>query len=205
MNRPQQGFTLVEILVAVSISSILLVTIYGVFTTMSNARIRVETEGEVYHQARVIFDRIGREIRSSFVDPNKVEETRMRGGIDDRGIPFLALATTAGTPRQGRSSGSALVRYELRQEADDTTGKASLFRSEASDLVEGEPATTYRMARGIETLRLRFLSDGEWQDEWPPDTGFGPPQAVEVTLTMVIDETSVPFRSAFEVPAIGAN
>jgi general secretion pathway protein J len=200
MNRPQQGFTLIEILVAVSISSILLVSIYGVFTAMSNAKIRVETEGEAYHQARVIFDRIGREIRSSYVDPNKLEETRMRGGIDDRGIPFLALATNAGTPRQGRVSGSALIRYELRQEADDTAGKASLFRSEGSDLVEGEPATTYRMARGIETLRVRFLGDGEWLDEWPPDIGSAEPRAVEVTLSMVIDGTPVPFRSAFEVP-----
>ena len=204
MNKSEQGFTLVEILVAVSISSILLVTIYGVFTTMSNAKIRVETEGEGYHQARVIFDRIGREIRSSYVDP-KVQETRMQGGIDDQGIPFLALATTAGTPRQGGTSGVVLVRYELRQDADEASEKPSLFRSETPELAEGESPTTYRMARGIEALRVRFLHDGEWRDEWPPETGFGPPQAVEVTLSLVIDETSVPFRSAFEVPDIGAN
>ena len=35
MNRRQQGFTLIEVLVAVSISAILLVSIYGVFTSMS--------------------------------------------------------------------------------------------------------------------------------------------------------------------------
>lgn len=205
MNRPQQGFTLIEILVAVSISSIMLVTIYGVFTTMSNARIRVETAGEGYHQARVIFDRIGREIRSSFVDPKKLEETRMRGGIDDRGIPFLALATTAGAPRQGVTSGVVLVRYELRQEAGEASEKPSLFRSETPELAEGESPMIYRMASGIETLRLRFLDAGEWRDEWPPDTGSGPPQAVEVSLSMVIDEVSVPFRSTFEVPDVGPN
>lgn len=204
MNKPQQGFTLIEILVAVSISSILLVTTYGVFTTMSNARIRVENEGEGYHQARVIFDRIGREIRSSYVD-RKVEETRMRGGIDDRGIPFLALATTAGTPRQGKTSGVALVRYELRQDAGEESGRMSLFRSETPDFTVGESPTTYRLARGIETFQVRFLHDGEWRNEWPPEIGSGPPQAVEVVLSLVIDSISVPFRSAFEVPGIEAN
>lgn len=204
MNKPQQGFTLVEILVAVSICSILLVTIYGVFTSMSNAKTRVETEGEGYHQARVIFDRIGREIRSSYVD-RQLPETRMQGGIDERGVPFLALATTAGTPRQGGTSGVALVRYELRQEAGEASGKTSLFRSETPDFAEGETPTTYRLASDIETLRIRFLHDGEWRDEWPPEIDNGPPQAVEVALTLEIDGTSVPFRSAFEVPDIGAN
>jgi general secretion pathway protein J len=204
MNRPQQGFTLVEVLVAVSICSILLVTIYSVFTTMSGARTRVETEAEGYHQARIIFDRIGREIRSSYVDP-QAEKTRMRGGIDDRGVPFLALATTAGTPRQGGTGGVVLVRYELRQDAGEDSEKPALFRSETPDLAEGETPTTFRMASDIETLRVRFLHDGEWRDEWPPDTGSGPPQAVELTLSLLIGEISVPFRSAFEVPEIGAN
>ncbi|HXV22373.1 MAG TPA: type II secretion system protein GspJ [Desulfuromonadales bacterium] len=204
MNRPQQGFTLVEILVAVSISSILLVTIYGVFTTMSNARIRVETAGEGYHQARVIFDRIGREIRSSYVDPS-AQETRMQGGIDDRGTPFLALATTAGTPRHGVTSGVVLVRYELRQAVGETAEKPSLFRSETPVLAEDESPIVYRLASGIEALQMRFLDNGEWREEWPPDTSSSPPQAVEISLSLVIDETAVPFRSTFEVPDVGPN
>jgi general secretion pathway protein J len=207
MNRREQGFTLVEILVAVSISSIMLVTIYGVFTSMSNARIKVETEGEGFHQARVIFDRIGREIRSSFVHTQAQASQlhRLQGGIDDRGLPYLALATTAGSPRQGGTGGVALIRYELRQDAAETDGKASLFRSETPDFLEDELPTTYRMARDIETFRLRFLHDGEWQDEWPTASVNLSPQAVEVTLSLLINGTSVPFRSTFEVPDIGAN
>jgi len=207
MNRPERGFTLVEILIAVSISSILLVTIYGVFTSMSNAKVKVETEGEGYHQARIIFDRIGREIRSTFVDSRaQTSKTlRMQGGVDDRGISYLALATTAGTPRQGGGGGVALVRYELRQEADEEGRKVSLFRSESPDLVEDESPTTYRMARDIETFRVRFLHDGEWRDEWPPASVALLPQAVEVSLSLLINGTSVPFRSTFEVPDIGAN
>jgi len=103
MNRAERGFTLVEILVAVSICSILLTAIYGVFTSMSNAKTKVETEGEAYLRARVIFDRIGREIRSTYVDtrPTATRIHRMEGGIDGRGISYLSMATTAGTPGGG--------------------------------------------------------------------------------------------------------
>lgn len=204
MNKLQQGFTLVEVLVAISISAILLVTIYGVFTSMSRARARLQTEGEGYHLARVIFDRIGREIRGSYV-AGQAPETRLRGGIDDRGVPFLTLATTASTPRQGVTSGIALVRYELRETAGEPAGRMALMRSERPYFTEDTQAPAYRLASGIDSLRVRFLSGGEWRDQWPPDTGDDPPQAVEVTLTLAVDGTSIPFRSAFEVPAIGAD
>lgn len=204
MSRRQQGFTLIEVLIAVTISAMLLVSIYGVFASLSSAKTRLETEGEGYHLARVIFDRIGREIRGGYVD-RQSPETRMRGGIDDRGVPFFSLATTAGTPRQGRSSGIALVRYELHKEADKPTGSATLMRSETPYFAESAPALAYRLASGIETVQVRFLSGGEWLDQWPPDTTDDPPRAVEVTLTLAIDGIAVPFRSAFEVPAIGAN
>lgn len=207
MNRPERGFTLVEILVAVSICSILLTTIYGVFTSMSRAKMKVETEGEGYHQARVIFDRIGREIRSTYVDtrPLAIRIHRMEGGIDDRGISYLAMATTAGTPGRSGQGGVAVVRYELRQETTEAGGQMSFFRSEAPDFGQQDAPTTYRLARDIETFRVRFLYDDEWHDEWPAAGVNLPPQAVEVTLSLVIDGTSVPFRSTFEVPNIGAN
>lgn len=205
MNRSERGFTLVEILVAVSICTILLTAIYGVFTSMSNAKLKVETEGEGYHQARVIFDRIGREIRSTYVDtrPLATRIHRMEGGFDDRGGAYLAMATTAGTPGRGGQGGVVVVRYELRQETTEAGGQMSFFRSEAPDFSQQETPTTYRMARDIETFRVQFLYNDEWHDEWPAAGVNLPPQAVEVTLSLLIDGTSVPFRSTFEVPNIG--
>ena len=98
-----------------------------------------------------------------------------------------------------------MVRYELRQETTVEGGQLSFFRSEAPDFSQQETPITYRMAKDIETFRVRFLYNDEWRDEWPPMDVNLPPQAIEVTLSMVIDGTSVPFRSTFEVPNIGKN
>jgi len=204
MNRRQQGFTLIEVLVAVSISAILLVSIYGVFTSMSSAKTRLETEGEGYHLARVIFDRIGREIRGSFED-RQSPETRMSGGLDEHGTPFLALATTAGTPRQGESPGIVLVRYEVRRETDGDKDELALMRSEQPATAGDAAPPAYRLAGGLDTLQLRFLADGEWREQWPFDGAGGPPQAVELTLAVRVDGRVIPFRSSFEVPPIGVN
>ena len=69
------GFTLVEILVAISIIAILMTTIYGIFTTVSNTKDRLDTDSEAYHRARVIFDRFGREIRGAYFNPSNDSTT----------------------------------------------------------------------------------------------------------------------------------
>ncbi|RLC08469.1 MAG: hypothetical protein DRI57_23925, partial [Deltaproteobacteria bacterium] len=48
MSNTSRGFTLIEILLAILISSLVLTSIYGVFSSVSRARNRLEAEGLVY-------------------------------------------------------------------------------------------------------------------------------------------------------------
>ena len=114
-NQRQKGFTLVEILVAIAIGSILLTTIYGVFGSVSGARDNLEAIGEEYHQARVLFDRLASELRSGYFNPGS-SQTRLVGGDNSQGYPFLEFSTTLSTPLfGGRSGGVSLVRYEQQE------------------------------------------------------------------------------------------
>jgi general secretion pathway protein J len=202
MNSTQKGFTLIEILIAVTITAILLVTIYGVFTSVSSARNRIETEGEGYHQARVIFDRIGREIRGAYyLRGNK--NTVFKGGIDEERNPFLFLSTSATTPQAERQGGIALVRYRLRQDAE-AEGQKVLTRSEAPLVEEDQAPREYRLATGIEALQLRFSDGDTWQESWDSDSLNAAPVMVEVALEVRLEGNVVPFRSIFEVPKVEA-
>jgi len=202
MKSTQKGFTLIEVLLAVTITAILLVTVYGVFTSVSNARNRIEAEGEGYHQARVIFDRIGREMRGAYyLKGNK--DTTFKGGIDEQRNPFLFLSTTATTPQGERLEGVALVRYRLRKD-EQAEDKMVLTRSEGPLDQETQAPREYRLAPGIEAMRLRF-SDGEtWQESWDSDNSNAAPVMVEVALEIRLDGTVVPFRSIFEIPVLQA-
>ncbi|NOY14028.1 MAG: prepilin-type N-terminal cleavage/methylation domain-containing protein, partial [Deltaproteobacteria bacterium] len=64
MKNAVRGFTLIEVLLAILIGSLLLTTIYGIFSSVSNVRNQLEREGEAFHQVRIFFDRIGGELSS---------------------------------------------------------------------------------------------------------------------------------------------
>jgi len=197
--RAQNGFTLLEVLVAVTVAALLLTGVYGVFTSVSAAKQRLEKEGEGYHQARVLYDRIGRELRGTYwLRTNK--KTRFLGGHTADGYPFLELTTSSGTPFGGHPGGIAVVRYELRPDEEAREPDTwVLVRNEYSTFdPEGGEREGYPLATGIRELSFRFYKDGRWEEEWDAARG-GLPQMVEVSITMPVDERPVPFRSAFDV------
>ncbi len=196
-NRTPGGFTLIEVMVAVTITALLLMTIYGVFTSVSRGKARIEADAQGFHQARVIFDRIGREIRGAYF-PAGSTTGLFSGGESAGGIPFLELSTTATTPQGGRRGGIAAVRYELRDDPEGEKGQKVLLRNEYPLFdPDGARAQGYRMATGIEALKFRFF-DGSWKEQWPGG-GTGTPLSVEVSLSVRVGEELIPFRSSFEV------
>ncbi len=197
MRSRAQGFTLIEVLVAVTITALLLMTVYGVFSSVSGTRDRLEKRGEGFHQARVIFDRIGREIRSAYTVQGPAQAV-ISGGLNKDGRPYLHLATTATTPQGGVTTGVAVVEYEL-QDDPEVSGEKILMRSEYPLLTaEDERPRGYRLATGLKDFRLRFFTQGEWKDEWTE----GLPLLIEVSLSILLDGREVPFRSSFEVSPI---
>ncbi len=195
MTQRQQGFTLIEVLVATAISALLLAAAYGIFSSVSATRDRLEKEGDAFHLARVLFDRLGRELRGAFYSP-QTAGSRFAGGTDKTGRPYLELVTTAATPLSG-GSGLVVVRY--RQVQDNDLG-GMLLRDEFP-LYDKAPAQQpdQRLAAGITDLRLRFRRGDDWQDQWQADQQGGLPDMVEVTLAISAGEEELPFVTAFEL------
>lgn len=205
MNKGNDGFTLIEILVAIAIIAILLSTVYGIFTAVSNARQRLETEGETYQLARVIFMRMGRELQSVYYAKTN-SRTEFTGGLTGDGQPYLELSTAASSPQGGELTGIAAVRYELQTDPESPSGDEQtqeLMRTEVPLYEAPDPnAKPYRLARGIGQLTFRFYQKGKWQQSWNARNDGGLPEMVEVTLVMGTGKNAVPFRSTFELPDV---
>ncbi len=199
--KREAGFTLLEILVAVTITSLLLFTVYGVFTSVSTAKQRLEAGGESQHQARILLDRLGREVHSTYFKQSD-PRCRFLGGVDDEGIPFLELTTTAVTPHGGNKAGLAILRYELRPDEETGEGKKVLMRQEYPVFTQaGSLPPAYRMATVFEDLRFRFHDGNQWQDQWNANPG-GVPGMLEVSVTVLRDGRPEVFTTAFQVPRI---
>lgn len=204
LRTDRRGFSLLEVMVAIGIVAIILTAVYGIFTSVSNARDRLEQDGELYHRVRVIFDRIGREFRGVCPVGGPERNGVFRTGQDASGHPILELTTSATVQSGLQQTGVALVRYALAPDPEQPGGTV-LLRVEQSALVDDDTlrqAGPMRMATGIAQLEWRFLIDDQWHNELDAARD-GLPLLVELTLTMIDARGEKhPFRSAFELPDI---
>lgn len=189
MRKSSRGFTLIEVLLAIFIGSLVLTSIYGIFSSVSGARNRLEAEGEAYHLARIFFDRVGGELSSLRLSPLGKEAVFSSGKTID-GETFFEFNTELISPLLQQYGGISRVRYEVRQEEE----LAVLLRSEQvllTDLAASEPLI---FITDLKTFQVRYFSQGRWQDSW---SGKTPPQLVEITVELEIDKRLIPFRTSF--------
>ncbi len=190
-----KGFTLIEMLVAITVSALLLGTTYGVVRSVSLSRDRLAAEGEGFHLARVIAERLARELRGAYYSSHW-PETRFMGGADDSGATFLQLATTAATPTAS-GGGLVRVRYRLVQE----NGASGMLMRDEHPLYDESPAEPprRRLAANIQSLELRFGEATDRQPAWDSLEQGGLPDLVEVNLTIETDGGPLPFMTVIEL------
>lgn len=190
-----RGFTLIEILIAMVLISLTLTAVFGIFSGISQTRDRLEREGREHHLARVILDRLGRELRGAYLSQSN-RSTRFEGGTTV-GQPTLSFTTTTDTPYGDTRAGLAVVRYRL----EGSDSQLALLRGERQLFAENDEfIREHRLTDQLRKLELRYYSNGSWGNEWRPAKR-ALPQLVEATLTFGRDEKETIFRTAFELPA----
>ncbi len=189
MNNTSRGFTLIEILLAILIGSLVLTSVYGVFSSVSRARNRLEVEGNLYHQARIFFDRLGGELGSMTTSPLG-KKSIFSSGTNQDGETFFEFNTELVSPGLKKYGGFSRVRYEIRQGKETV----DLLRSEQSLLADLAASEPLLFIAGLKTFRLRYFSQGTWHDSW---SNKSPPQLLEITLEVEVDERLIVFRSSF--------
>lgn len=206
-DRPEgqeKGFTLIEVLVAISILAIVLSSVYGIFSSVNLARGRLEADSAEYHRARVIFDRLGRELRGAYFSPRDARLVFAGGSASGDPLDALELTTTAVSPLSRTGSGVARVRYRLTEDPESSEGRQVLLRSEQpayqpSDNLEN--ADMMRLAAGIESMTIRFFSAGQWREEWDSQSTGELPEMVELVLQLPAEtEDPLTFQSTIEIP-----
>ena len=191
MRRDSRGFTLIEVLLAILIGSLLLSTIYGVFTSVSDARNRLELEGDAYHEVRIFFDRLGSELRSLRLAPVGNIPLFATGQTTD-GELYFEFTTEVVSPLLQQRGGLSRVRYELRKEGDTET----LYRSEQAALANLAPSEALPFISGVKNFQLRYYKDGSWQTEW---SSSNLPQEIEISFELQLEDQVIPFRSSFSL------
>jgi len=184
-NR-NRGFTLIEVLIALSIFSVMSVMAYSGLRTVLNAQNRTEQAAARLTKAQMAFLLLQQ-------DFEHMAPRGIRGEYGDResalsvgtGIDYLFAFTRGGSshPRRPFRSGLYRVAYQVEE------GELHRLVWSALDRVDGTEPQAMVLLQGVTDVSFSFL-DNDWVSNWPPaGSGTGGnddalPRAVELRLVL---------------------
>lgn len=182
-RAPMQGFTLLELLVAVAVFAVLAAMSYGGLTSVLETGEAARAQGERLKELQLAVAWLERDISQMVDRTSRDEYGDSRPALEIAGPEGGLFAfTRAGRPNPLGDLRSSLQRvsYGLQDEALVRAGWTMVDRA------PGSRAARATLLRGVEALELRVLdAAGQWHETWPPLTAAqGLPAAVEITLRL---------------------
>lgn len=190
----QNGFTLVEVLIALSIFALIGISAYRVLETVILSQQSIASHSGNLRQIQRamllisldIEQAVNRSIRGAYDD----EELSMQSGKGEYLLEFTRQGWR--NPLKAPRSSMLRVAYKLGSAVDEDENEGlglTLYRHYWSvlDRAQDTEPKTQRLLRDVVDVQFRFLDGGgEWRTEWPfnqiGDTPVILPVAVEVLL-----------------------
>lgn len=190
-----KGFTLIEVVIAIFIGSLVLITLYGSFFQIIKSKEIAESELELYHESRVIMERLSEDIaslyargnvydkQSNFISAIPVLEGYLEG--DQSYIRFMSLARDPGLNE--KDSDQALITYFTVE--DEETGFYQLYRSENPYFEDDSNVLSYPISENVILFRLNYLDgilidDENFSDSWNTNEKGKVPDLIELILVL---------------------
>jgi len=190
------GFTLLEVLVAITLASLLLTSIYGVVSTTSTAKEQAKKRGAALHLGRVLIARLDHELLGVALKSQKTVSA-LKGGTNSLGEPFMELLTNS---TGGQQAGMRQVQYRLGPDSDN---RMTLWRAEKS-LNSTTEIVEERLAQGLEKLTFSFYDGKTWLESWDSRND-SLPILVRAELSLADLQGIPPLLSTFDLPQVRIN
>ncbi len=194
-----EGFTLLEVLIALMLMVILSGALYGTYFAIMKSRDRATTRLEPLRDVRATLDTLRREIAAAFYN---TKNKRLHFVVEDRdvfGKPSSTLDFTAvTTPLTGSVPSSDLI--ALRYKPEEKEGKLLVTREERDIYLDTGPRP-YPQIEDVQGFLVECYNGSGWVKNWDTALNNGLPQAVRVTITIQDGEKTSAF-SIVTVPRV---
>jgi len=208
-RRRKKGFTLVETLVVMTIFSIIVTMLFTVFRIGLESWRRAESNLEIYQNARIALDMMGRELRAAMLDPSYLDV------IQSPPVPFITFRGFDSSSPSGwraNSTGDEIyfvaslnpqspsakfdlceAGYWLNGNGTADTRDDSLQRFYDPPIGASPPVYNFsngnssKLASYVAELNFRYHDGAGFSDTWNSTTGSQAgklPKMVEITLTV---------------------
>lgn len=203
-RRVRQGFTLLEIIVAVSILALIGVLTFETVANALDARDWLEQDDDANQSARIAMDRLHRDFELAWLTPNVQAVNTFKTifiakNEDPDQIWFTSLSHRR-IHQDARECDETEITYWT--EEDPNNDEALVLLRREAPRIDQEPekdGTILPLAYGVKTFNVRFLDPtvNEWKDEWDTagvETPYRLPRAVRIVLEMLAPDPDDPER-----------
>lgn len=182
--KQKTGFTLVELLIAVSIFSIIILSLFSAFQTGILSYKKIDSAFEVFQTARLILNRIEKDLKNTFI--YYADDSKFIG--NSKAMDFYSIIDIF--DNEGNMNGVVCrIKYELAQE-----GLKRYCYKGIDALLENTGIGADILSSKIKEISFKYAYPGttpdkiyEWQEEpWPIDENQKKalPLAVKIELTL---------------------
>jgi general secretion pathway protein J len=193
-----QGFTLIEVMVAMAIFASMTTLIWGSFSLTANSKRKIEEIEDRYHQLRLGMNRLAREISMAYLSKNDVAGavkprtmfvSQRNARIDD--LTFSSLAHIV-LRENAKECDQSVIRYFASPDPNDRK-RTHVMRRESRRLggqQPGEDGPAYIIIEDVEALHFQFFDEpaNEWKESWNTTSADGQPdrlpKKVRIALTI---------------------
>jgi general secretion pathway protein J len=177
MGCGKKAFTLIEVLLAVTLSALLLTIVYWTYFSINRSIDAVTENHEAMETGRVLSELIKRDIRGitaaqfPLVGRNVEIDGRPAGEVE-----FVTTARLDSDPASFRRVGYALI--------ENSSGERILVRKESRNLKDdlNTAAKIFEISRIINGFQLSFFNGTDWVDKWDSGSQGSLPKQIRVTI-----------------------
>jgi general secretion pathway protein J len=186
-----RGFTLLELLISLTIVAMIVVIIFGAFRVGVRAWEKGEAEVDLRQRERIVLDLIKRQLSSLCLTEVQNRDQQI---IAFKGDP-KSIAFASGAPlTPGSRHGLVYVKYVVTRKTEDNRERLAMYESSLlfPDRKTGtgspEDDDFFELLSGMKSIVFEYLKsrpdekESPWQESWDPEIDKGVPRAVRITL-----------------------
>jgi general secretion pathway protein J len=191
-----KGFTLLEILIAIAIMSMVLVALYSTFHLAHRALFGVDKSLVKLQESRAFVDVLKREVESVLYSKDK---SYCIFKIDDRDFYGRQMSSLTMTSSSPLINGLAKINYTV----EERNGILVMTKSMASAFSQATESNRVDLMEDIESFVLEAKYQNKWVKTWDSSLTNSVPEEVKITVIIRMknsegeDQAATPF-SMFE-------